>query len=871
MIIKVELTLFKHKNKLLMIGSFVLPLLLLLILWTILQLAPFGDNNLLVSDLGTQYMPFLSFLKRSFHEGLTSVYSFSNEIGESVIPLAAYYLLSPFNLLVFLFSYEQLPIAVLWIITLKIALMGTSMFYYLKQTYQTSSWGTLLFSTAYSLCGFVTVYSQNFMWLDALILFPLVVLGIQHLWDEKKWGLYSITLFLAIVTNYYLGYMICLFAVIYSIYWFLKKHGTQPHPFKELLKNSRLFFVVSFFTGIATSFVLLPAAEGMLQTKKTNFDVTTFFPTPTFGADFFSQLGIGSINYELRLEHLPTIFSSLLVTTLLIAYFQMKKIATRDKIASALLLLTLFLSFWLEGFNTIWHMFQSPAGFPYRNAFMFSFLLIILAYEAFLQLQKGARVKLSAPIIVSCLLLIGYGALYFGPHKSWILSMNYLWISLVLLWLFYGLLVLSSLQKTKKYGLLLLFVLLGGELVTNFWVSLKDIPFGTQSVYEENYRQQSTLINEQLANSSDLFRMKQVISSTEAGYNEKNNGYNNPLLYGYAGVSSYTSTLTASTQDTLSALGLYQKNDRRIAYVDNSKVTNLLLDVAYEFLPVDETTTERPIKTTKQTNVFKNSEAIGMGFLVPENFGKLHVRQGQPLAIQEQILQTLHSSTQRYFTDATFLPGSQADENEVETTVKVASSGDLHLFIPSLNWSKVTEIKINNHVLSTPIYITTNQLFNLGEFEKGDLVKITLTTNQTLDLRDWQVKTLNQAAFDSVISELTKQALALTEQKNGQLKGTITVPENGNSLLYTSIPYDKKWRVSSETQENIPTKKVLGNFLALELSAGKHQLTFTYQPNTLYLGALISLLVFIGTAGYLATKKISTSRRQKRKDDSHES
>ena len=188
MIIKVELTLFKHKNKLLMIGSFVLPLLLLLILWTILQLAPFGDNNLLVSDLGTQYMPFLSFLKRSFHEGLTSVYSFSNEIGESVIPLAAYYLLSPFNLLVFLFSYEQLPIAVLWIITLKIALMGTSMFYYLKQTYQTSSWGTLLFSTAYSLCGFVTVYSQNFMWLDALILFPLVVLGIQHLWDEKKMG-----------------------------------------------------------------------------------------------------------------------------------------------------------------------------------------------------------------------------------------------------------------------------------------------------------------------------------------------------------------------------------------------------------------------------------------------------------------------------------------------------------------------------------------------------------------------------------------------------------------------------------------------------------------------------------------------------------
>ena len=35
-----------------------------------------------------------------------------------------------------LFPYEQLPIAILWIITLKLALMGTTMFSYLKYTYQ---------------------------------------------------------------------------------------------------------------------------------------------------------------------------------------------------------------------------------------------------------------------------------------------------------------------------------------------------------------------------------------------------------------------------------------------------------------------------------------------------------------------------------------------------------------------------------------------------------------------------------------------------------------------------------------------------------------------------------------------------------------
>ncbi|MGH2242575.1 YfhO family protein, partial [Enterococcus faecalis] len=85
-------------------------------------------------------------------------------IGESIVPLAAYYLLSPYNVLAFFFPYEQLAIAILWIITLKLALMRTTMFSYLKYTYQKVDGTTLLFSTSYSFCGFVTVYSQNFMW-----------------------------------------------------------------------------------------------------------------------------------------------------------------------------------------------------------------------------------------------------------------------------------------------------------------------------------------------------------------------------------------------------------------------------------------------------------------------------------------------------------------------------------------------------------------------------------------------------------------------------------------------------------------------------------------------------------------------------------
>jgi uncharacterized membrane protein YfhO len=859
----------RNKPLFLMVGSFLLPLVLLCLLWTSLQLAPFGDHNLLVSDLGSQYLPFLSFLKRSLQEGQPFLYSFSNEIGAPIMPMAAYYLLSPFNFLILFCTYAQLPIAILGIITLKIALTGTVMFYYFKKTYESVNWSTLLFSTAYSFCGFVTVYSQNFMWLDALLFLPLVLLGLQQLWENKKWGLYSIALFGAIVTNYYLGYMICLFAVFYSCYWLLKKQPLHAYAFSDLLKKIRLFCLTSLTTGIATSFVLLPAIEGMLQTKKTNFDPMTFQMTPLFGPSFFSQLGIGSVNYNLRLEHLPTVFTGLFVTLLCVDYFQQKGRSLREKVAAAGLLLLLFASFCFQGFNTIWHMFQLPAGFPYRNAFMFSFLLVKLAYEAYLQFQKEQKLSLLVPIFVSCLLLIGYSSLYYGPYSGLILSIHYWVLSLVMVWLFYGLLRLSTQISTQKHfknsALCLLTVLVSVELGFNYWISLKEIPFGSQSTYEKNYQQQSDLLQQQLAENPSLYRIKQVIDSQQAGYREHNNGYNNPLLYGYAGISSYTSTLTAATQDALSQLGLYQKNDRRIAYVDRAKPINLLLNVGYEISPEQAAVHRHPIKTENGTSIVQNKEAVGMGFLVPDQLSALKLPAKQPLVLQEEILQHLVPKNEAYFKDAAVLQNVYPPTDAMQITVKTAATGDLHLFIPKLKWSKVTELKVNGQVVASPIYIETNQVFNLGYFAKDSLVTIRLTTKKTVNSADWQIKTLDQSNFDGAVNILQKQALTLKEQKNGQLKGAISVSETGPHLLYTAIPYDSNWQVTSQQNGPLPTKKVLGNFLAIQLPSGKQTLTFTYRPKIFYIGVIISITIGVGTILYQVSKKFFGSKQKPRK------
>ncbi|MFD2308284.1 YfhO family protein [Enterococcus termitis] len=847
----------KMKKSFLICGSFFLPFLLLIILWSILGLAPFGNNNLLVSDLGTQYMPFLSAFKQFFQGDSYSLYSFSDALGGTILPLTAYYLLSPFNFLVLLFSYDQLPIAILLIITLKISLMGTSMFYYLKETYRQPSLATLLFSTSYSLCGFVTVYSLNFMWLDALILLPLILLGIQRLWSEKKYWLYSITLFISIVTNYYMGYMICIFAVCYSLYWYYQKVVVaEKKSFWHFIKEGRLFFLTSFLTGISTSFILIPAVEGMLLTNKTNFDWQTFLPEPKFGLEVLSQFGLGNVNFATRLDHLPTVFSGLLMVLLFIAYFQLSSIPKREKLGAAALIGFIFLSFWLEVVNTIWHMFQSPAGFPYRNTFIFSFLIIKFAYEAFLELKQGSKLRLVVPCIFSFLLIMGYISLKFSEAKAFLLADHYYLISLVGIWLLYGLIIL--LQQTNGLKKNVLFItmclLVSLELVFNFWISFKDIPFGNQEAFAKTAKIQNDIISGLKNEQPDLFRIKQSVNSKTAGYREKHNGYNNPLFYGYAGVSSYTSTLEAKTQETLQELGLYQKNDRRIAYVDESSVINLLLNVAYQITP-DEKARQNNISTEPSTHVYKNSEAIGLGFLVPETFSSIDLAKEQPLNNQETILQSIQPNQQNYFQETEKMAWSVQGKNNYTLTAKTTSSGDLHLYIPDFNWEKVNSFKVNGEEIQPSIYIATNQIFNLGYFKKNEVVQLQIETKKRLTKETIDLKTLEQHRFDSLIKYKKNQALQMTRQTSGVLTGSLTVNEAGPSLLYLSVPYDKNWQVIIDGKK-VKTNRILGNFTGIKLAPGEHHIRMKYQQKNLFIGALISFSVLISVFFYQLFKKV---------------
>ncbi len=243
----------KRKDPLLA-GSFLLPFFLLLALYALIGVAPFGDRMLLIADGEGQYLSYFALYQDIFAGRADPFYSFGKLLGGSVSGLAAYYLASPFNLLLLLFPKEELALGVNWMILLKLSACGLTMGLYLKHTRGLRPSG-LLFTTAYALCGFNTAYAWCVIWLDAVLLLPLVALGIELLWREERPLLYILSLGLAIVCCFYTGYMLCAFSVLYLLWKLLgEADSLRRFPWRKLL----LFALASLLAGGISAWMLLP-------------------------------------------------------------------------------------------------------------------------------------------------------------------------------------------------------------------------------------------------------------------------------------------------------------------------------------------------------------------------------------------------------------------------------------------------------------------------------------------------------------------------------------------------------------------------------------------------------------------------------------
>lgn len=125
---------------------------------------------------------------------------------------------------------------------------------FLKSTFKRNDITLPLFSVLYALCAFTMGYYWNIIWFDTFALLPLVVLGTVALVREGKFRLYIISLALAVMTNYYMGFL----SVFYGV-CLLRRLYLHKNPVEDLFKRLGLIAGSSVLSLMLTAFITLPA------------------------------------------------------------------------------------------------------------------------------------------------------------------------------------------------------------------------------------------------------------------------------------------------------------------------------------------------------------------------------------------------------------------------------------------------------------------------------------------------------------------------------------------------------------------------------------------------------------------------------------
>ena len=378
---KIKNTFKNHKY---LIGAFVIPFLILEIIAVIQQIQPFGTQSFLIVDALHQYLPFFADYQEKLQSADSLFYSFHGGLGYNFWGLWAYYLSSPLNLIIIFFPKDMLNMVLSHLFVIKIALCCfTAAFYFYKKRGK-EEFSIITFGMAYGLSSYIVGYSWNIMWLEVMILFPIILYGFDKMMQGKGWKTYCIALFLSLWCNFYMSFMTCLFLIL----WFL----FYEHPgIKAFFKNGIRFALYSILSAAMAAIVLVPAYIGIMKTSSAQLDFPQERWYGTFG-DIFTRHFLGTKPLTMSVDDSDiNLYCGILTLLMALFYILSKEIKRSVRIRRLLLLVILFFSFNMPVLGYIWHGFHNQYGIPNRFAFLYIFLLLSMAYDGYRVLMENGR------------------------------------------------------------------------------------------------------------------------------------------------------------------------------------------------------------------------------------------------------------------------------------------------------------------------------------------------------------------------------------------------------------------------------------------------------------------------------------------------
>lgn len=844
---------FLNRNKLIF-AAFLLPVLVMVLAFAVTGIYPAGENQIAVIDMYHQYVPFLSELQYKLQEGGSLFYTWNGAGGSNFWNLLAYYGASPLNLLLVLFPQSFIMEAVTVILLIKIGLAGSFMALYLRYTDKINDWAVVGFSSLYALSAYVMAYYWCIMWMDAVALLPLCILGLNRLIDEGRAVLYTVSLALIVFCNYYIAIMVCIFILFYYPVIYLIKNR-RPSLKKCVLDAGK---AAGFsLLGIAMSAVmLLPTYISMQSTYYISSEMpdNTIFYDDVL--DIINQLlPYSELTYR---EGLPNLYCGMFTVVLLVFYIMSRSVSIREKFINGIFLLFMFLSLNINKLDFIWHGFHFPNQLPYRYTFVICFVLIGMAYKAFRRLGevdlKTVWILLTSGIayyIFAQKIMAGGSIedmdLFFYGGAAWLA-------------LYCTIIVLYKRHLIRKGTFIFLAVaVIISEMVSSSCTSLSIIGNTQRASYFENYEDVTALAEE---------------SCEEFGRTEIDANYilNCPALYHYRGISQFSSSINADTTRIMEAIGIEgEPGKNRFNYNQTDPVTNAILNIRY--MITKNTALDDPDFhfVTKEGNsrLYESNYPLSIGYMTGEQIRTWDTHSENPFEVLDSYVRAAtanrYDDVFRYMEEESVSSENMTVENdaygkvtteledetrdaEVVLQYRADKTQKYYVFVEADNAQEIIVKKgsENDGKIKDEIGIRSDcgSIVNIGTVEEGDTFEISVSydAGYSGDITSY-VCSLDYAVWDSAYKVISENTMQVTDWGDSFIEGSVDAGSGG--ILVTSVPYEKGWHLEVDGSERDIEELIGDAFISTSLNGGTHEIKLWFRPPGIIGGALVSCLAVV--------------------------
>lgn len=852
------------------------------------------------SDTATQYWPFYHKIIEMVRSGECHLWIDNLGVGSNVFALSHYFL-NPFSL-VYIIGGDFPGLAV-YAHLLKIFLAVFFMYEFLRSV-GSGAKPAMIFSLAYSFCGFMILWGQHYHFGSWAAMFPLFLLTLEMLIARKK------ILWFVLVTALLAGnpYMLFPMASVSAVYAFLRLYFV----FEQSLQKAALRFLqmsVFFLLGLALAGIhLLPSLYVLLESPRTaaaNLPIFDMLIAPAevylqmlfrffsnnitgVGNGFFSEFTGEFLNYY----ESPQIFGSVLALLLIPQVFLIKSDSESRFFRIFIIIVTLVL---LVPFFS--YLFNAFSILRFRWTFVFTAFALSCSSFALTRMineRKFSRTGLVVSAVVIFLMpivaaIISRGNFEIGPER-YIEMFEKLIVPLLFLFLFTFLLLLSTLNRFRlvaQFGLLALVVAelaLESSPTVNDRVTIEpDYVKSTGYYYDQSWNAADYLRD----NDKDVYRVDRDFHSVYLNdalvqdylgldayvplnnpsylnflmaYRGFTNDFNNPTHAGVSGVKSptdqYLSVFLGSkyflTKDSRRIPGDYRFEEAFGSVLLYRKIRPLPIIFAYDSLIVREQFFDSDMEI--------RASLLLRAFLPPDNFdGLSHFESigdipGQLMEYDKyEALSCLEAGgglpdslviLAEKGVPVIRIPFSEIVTDslraEIEFTLESETGGSFALYLKKGN----TYMK-NRGLFQYDIY--PGKMRYRAEFTVlpgADAVELALFgTKGKMQFTGFGIERKpDPDKMAEQIAELNDGSLVIDSFEGSEISGRINTDRK--KMVCLTVPYDDGWELEID-EADAKIHRINAGMTGFIVGPGKHSFRLAYTPPLFTAGMILSVAAVI--------------------------